>query len=471
MVFIAGMRLGAATVAILGLSLSGAHAESLRQALTAAYAHNPSISSALASVKIAAEVIALNKAATRPILGVGGSMTGTATTYSASAGGASQTLSTSPLALNYSQTLFDNHATDAKVEQARANVEAAKQSLRSTESTVLLSTVQAYMNVILYTQLVQLRGDTVQFYQSQVKASQDKQNIGEGTKIDVAEAQAALASAVASQKAAVASLQAAEASYVQYVGHKPSNLSSDFNYGNIIPGTIDRALALAASNNPQVLAARASIRAAAAGVDAAAAAFGPSVAAKGSLGPSFSTTCTSAGCSGSTPAFSGTMSLSFSLPVYAGGALGAGEREASMNKAKSELDAQAALASVTAATATAWSTLQNTTAQISSANTAVDAYQLALQGVIQERDVGQKTTLDVLNAESTLITYKESLISANASRVTAAFSLISAIGKMSPGALGLNTPVKSAAQYQRMVEDTWEEVRSFEPMPRPAWYH
>ena len=469
MVYIAGMRLGAAAVAILGLSLSSAHAESLREALTSAYAHSPSINSALASVKIASEVIALNKAGTRPVLGLGGSVSDN---FGSAAGVTQHKVTAAPIGLSYTQKLFDNHATDAKVEQARANVEAAKQALRSTESTVLLNAVQAYMNVILYTQLVQLRGDTIQFYQSQVKASQDKQNIGEGTKIDVAEAQASLASAVASQKAAIASLQAAEASYVQYVGHKPRNLSSDFNYGTLIPGSVDRAIAVATSNNPSILAAKAAVRAAAAGVDEAAAAFGPSVSASGQVGPSFSTVCTSgSGCTGGTPAFGGSMSLSFALPVYAGGALGASQREATMNQAKSEFDTQAATAAVVSAAATAWSTLQNASAQISSANTAVDAYQLAMQGVIQERDVGQKTTLDVLTAESTLITYKESLITANASRVTAAFSLISAMGKMSPDALRLNTPVKSATRYVQMVEDTWEELRAFEPLPRPAWHN
>ena len=89
--------------------------------------------------------------------------------------------------------------------------------------------------------------------------------------------------------------------------------------------------------------------------------------------------------------------------------------------------------------------------------------------MIQERDVGQKTTLDVLNAESTLITYKETLITANASRVTAAFTLISAIGRMSPKDLGLNAAPKSAQHYVQAVEDTWQEARTLEPLPRPAW--
>jgi outer membrane protein len=464
MSYIRALRLGAAAVAILGFSLSEAHAETLKQALSAAYAHNPSINAALTSVKIASEAIALAKAKTRPVLGLGGNLQDQ---FAFEGGGFGHQASTT-VGLNYSQTLYDNHATDANVEQARANVEASKQALRATESTVMLSAVQAYMNVILYTQLVQLRTDTVQFFQSQVKAAQDKQNIGEGTKIDVAEAQASLASAVAQQQAATASLQTAQAAYVHYIGHKPHNLSSDFNYGNVMPASIDRAVALAAANNPQVLAAKAAIRAASAAADAAAAASGPTVSATGQVGPSLSTTCAPS-CTGATPSFGGLMKLSFSLPVYGGGAIGAQQRQADLGKLKSDLDAQSALATATDTAVSAWTALQNTAAQITSANAAVSAFQLALDGVIQERDVGQKTTLDVLNAESTLITYKESLITANASRVTAAFTLIAAIGRMSPKDLALNAAPKSATRYTQMVEDTWEDVRTLEPLPRPAW--
>ena len=120
---------------------------------------------------------------------------------------------------------------------------------------------------------------------------------------------------------------------------------------------------------------------------------------------------------------------------------------------------------------TAWSTLQNAAAQIESANTAVQAGDLALQGVIQERDVGQKTTLDVLNQEATLETSKEALISANANKVIAAFTLIAQEGRLTAADLRLGTPTKSARAYIEEVEDTWEEVRSFAPMPRPTWRH
>jgi len=447
-------RVGATAVALLGVSVSGASAESLKQALTAAYAHNPAITSALMSVKIAAENIALQKAATRPILGA---TTSIGDTFGESQGIGANVQSAS-VGLGYSQTLYDNHKTDANVEAALAQVAVANENLRSAEATVLLNAVQAYMNVILNTQLVKLRTDSVTFYQSQVKASQDRQNIGEGTKIDVAQAQASLASGVASQKAAMAALQSAQASYVQWVGHKPSNLSSDFNYGTLIPSTVDRAIALSNSYNPSILAAKAAIRAAQAGVDAANSSFGPSVGLTGALGPSFSSAPSSVGDS---MQFGGSVKLSLSVPIYSGGALGAATRQAGNSAIKSQLDAQSALLSVNDQVVTAWSSLQNAAAQIESANAGVQAGQLALQGVIQERDVGQKTTLDVLNQEATLETSQEALVSANASKVIAAFTLIAATGRMAPADLRLATSAKSAEAYTSKVEDTWEEVRSF----------
>jgi outer membrane protein len=480
MFFSSSLRLSALTIALAGLSASAAQAESLRAALTAAYAHNPTITSSLTAVKAAAENIAIKRASTLPVIGANGSLSDSFASnpfLGGTGGGITQQPSAS-VGLGYSQTLFDNHKTDAQVEQARAQVEVAQQTLRGTEASVLSSVVDAYMNVILNTQMVQLRTDTVTFYQSQVKAAQDRQNIGEGTKIDVAQAQAALANAVAQQKASQALLQTAQASYLHWVGHRPQNLSSDFNFGTLIPPSVDRALALAGALNPSILAAKASIRAAQAGTDAAIAAFGPTVGLSGSVGPTFTGSFGSplgatSGGSGGSATLAGKIGLSLSVPIYAGGAMGAAQRAANLGEIKSGLDAQAALDLVNEQVVTAWSTLQNATAQIESAKSAVDAGELALQGVIQERDVGQKTTLDVLNQEATLTTSKEALISASANKVIAAFALIATTGRMSPHDLGLNTPTKSASAYTAQVEDTYEELHAIEPtpLPRPAWRH
>lgn len=445
------LRMGAVAAAVFGLSVTGVSAESLKAALTAAYANNPNITSALLSVNSAAESVALSKAGKLPNIGFSAS----ATESAGVAGGQAAVTSKYDLGLNYQQTLFDNLKTDADIEQARALSEEATYALQNEEQNVLLSAVTAYMNVILNTQLVSLRQDTVNFYKSQVKASNDRLNIGEGTKIDVSQAQASLAAAVASYKAAIAGVESSKASYVRWVGHQPHNLSGNYDFGSLIPATVARAIALAERLHPAILAAKAGIRAAQAGSDSANAAFGPTVTLTGTL-------C-GLDCGQGTsrvPALAGSVGLSLTVPIYSGGALGAGARKANIAQIKSSVDAEAARQQVDEAVVTAWSGLQNAIAQITSARSGVQANQLALNGVIQERDVGQQTTLDVLNAESTLTSSKEALVTATSQRVIAAFTLIAATGRLSAQALGLRTPPKSGQAYASKVEDVWGELRT-----------
>jgi outer membrane protein len=110
----------------------------------------------------------------------------------------------------------------------------------------------------------------------------------------------------------------------------------------------------------------------------------------------------------------------------------------------------------------AWTSLQNATAQIESAQSAVESGQLVLDGIIQERDVGQRTTLDVLNAQAELTQAREGQIQASAGRIIASFALIAATGGLNALNLGLNVEIKSAAGYVATVEDIWQELRAIE---------
>jgi outer membrane protein len=449
------IRVVRASALVLALAAfpAAAHAESLKEALTAAYKYNPNISSALTSVKIAAESIALRQAGLRPTIGAALSASDS---FAATGGHVAVSDPTLQLGLSYSQTLFDNGKTDATISQAQALTEVATQGLRNEEQNVLLSVVNAYMSVIRDTQLVQLRSDNVKFYQTQVTSAQDRLRLGEGTKIDVSQAQASLASGVASYKAAIASLQTSQASFARWVGHKARNLSGSYDYGSLIAPSIEAATAQADARHPAILSAKAAIRAAQSGVDAAESAFGPSLALVGNL---CGLGCFGGGIPG-TGGISGSVKLTLTIPIYAGGALGASVRQANLSQIKSDLDAQATRDQVHEALITAWATLQNATAQITSAQSALDANNLALQGVIQERDVGQATTLDVLNAQAQVTTAREALISANSTKVIAAFSLIASEGRLSPRDLALNVQVKTGAAYIEKVQDTWGELRT-----------
>lgn len=448
MVFFRSVRAGALAFVMCSVPAM-AHAETLREALTSAYLNNPTILSALLNVKATAENIALAKSAQRPTIGASASVT---QSYVA---GLPLPSPSATLGASVNQNLFDNFKSDADIEAARALTEASRYALQNTEQNILLAVVQAYMNVIMNQQLAALRSENVKFYQAQVDSANDRLKIGEGTKIDVSQAQARLAQGTAAYQSAISALQTAQATYERYVGHKPKGLSSSYSLGKLMPSSIDGAVNRAVADNPAILSAKAAIRAAQANSDSANAAFGPTLDMVSSLGATI-------GGSSATPAPAGSVKFSLTIPIYGGGAFGANIRKANINQVKSEVDALAARDQVKEATISAWSTLQNAVAQIQSANTAVSAGDLSLQGTIQERDVGQSTTLDVLNAQSELESVKEGLIQASASRVIASFALVAATGHLTAADLGLNVAIKTGEDYIAKVEDVWAELRALD---------
>lgn len=456
--YLGALRAGALAVALVGLMSSTAYAESLRSALESAYRNNPDIMSALLSVKSSAENIALAKSGKLPTIGASASIGGS---WSLPQGGDFNTSYSSSVGVSYNQTLFDNYKTEADIEQARAGTQVAKYALRNAEQNVLLSVVQAYFAVIRDTQLVQSRADNMAFFDAQVSSSEDRLRLGEGTRIEVSQAKARQAAAVSSYRAAIASLQTSQASYERWVGKKPTNLTSDFNFGTMLPTSIDSAVASAEERHPALLSARAAIRVSQAGSDAAAASFGPTLGLV--AGIEASNGWTSGGQNpGSSGSIGGSTRLSLSVPIYSGGALSASLRKANIEQIKSEVDALSARDQIREAVISSWSTLQNATAQIESANASVESSQLVVDGTIQERDVGQKTTLDVLNAQAELTSAREALITARATRMIAAFSLLSASGQLNPERLGLNVAVHSADGYIATVEDVWAELRAID---------
>lgn len=439
----------AALAATLSLASLSAHAETLREALASAYTTNPAIASALLSVKASAEDIAIRRSGKLPTIGAS-----IDATHSWSVtGGAATSSQTMQLGLSYRQTLFDSLQTDAQIEQARALTVAAMQALRNSEQNVLLSAATAYANVIRDTQLVVLRQENVAFFQAQVQSARDRENIGEGTRVDVAQAESGLAQAIASYQNAIASLQTTQASYRRWIGHDPRNLQLDFSFSSMLPRTLDQAIISAESNHPAILSAQAQIRAAQSGSDAARSAFGPTLDLIGSI---CGVNCFGAGSTGA----SGSIRLTLSIPIYSGGALGAGLRQANIRQIQSEIDALDARDQVRESVISSWAGLNNADAQIQSATSSENSSQLALNGVIEERNVGQSTTLDVLNARANLTSSREVLISARTSKMVASFSLLAATGQLSAQYLGLPVQLQSAQGYVQSVEDVWADLRS-----------
>lgn len=439
----------AGLAAVLSLVSFAVQAESLESALASAYVNNPQIASALLSVKASAEDIALRKAGKLPTIGLNAS---TSYTWSVAAG-TTKSSSTSSVNLTYQHRLFDNFVTDAQIEQARAYSDVATQSLRNAEQNVLLSTANAYVGVVRDTRLLQLRAENVGFLQAQVKSSKDRLDVGEGTKTDVSQAEARLAQAVAAYKSAANNLRTSQATFARWVGHAPQNLSLDYDMSKLLPASLESAIDLADRNHPAILTAKAMIRAAQSGSEAARAAFGPTFDLIGSI---CGYECGAPGTQGA----SGSIRLTLSIPLYKGGAMGATARKANLEQIKSEVDALNTRDQVRESVISSWSGVQNSTAQMTSTAATVAASRAVLNGVIEERNVGQRTTLDVLNSQSELIGAQEGRIIAETSQISAAFALASAVGRLSAQELRLPVALTSAEGYREKVEDIWQDLRA-----------
>ena len=432
------------------MGVSSAPAESLTSALASAYTNNPEILAANFAAKAAAEGIVGSKAGIMPTIGLGGGVDYSATRTSR---GSNET-ATANIGLSYKQTIFDSGRTEAKIEASRADAEAAIESARSTEQSVLLNAAQAYVDVVVNSRIVALRQETVDYLRAQVQAATDRMNVGEGTQTAVSQAQAQLAQSLADQQSAMADLAVSEANYIRHVGHPPRDLTFNFPFEAKLPTSLEAAMALAEANHPGLKAAQAQVRSAKAKAEAAQSEFGPTASLSGQVGANNDF------ISGSGINTSASIGVSFSVPLYAGGAIGAGARAANLSQIRAEMTAQSTHDMINASITQTWSALRTSAATIAAVKAAETATQRVLDAVSEEFGVGQKTQLDVLNARSDLTTVQINMVRAESGRFIAALSLLAAVGKMSAIDLGLPVEVRTPDAYRAKVEDIWQELRA-----------
>jgi outer membrane protein len=444
-------RIGAIALGI-GLFPAVASAESLTEAMAYAYSNNPSLASSFLSVRAAEQGIRSAAGARLPTIGADATVG-----YSWTDSPMGRTGATDSLGLSYNQTLFDNSKTDAAVLAAEASYEAAVQGARNVEQNVLLSVAQAYVNVVTNGRVVQIRQENIGFVGAQLQSARDRLELGEGTQLDIAQAQASLAQAEAAYQGAINNLRQAEANYLRWVGREPRSLSSSYAYGNLLPGSLDAAIATATTNHPALLASSAQIRAAQHRYDETVAGFGPTVSLTGQAGMS--------GFVNNSVTSSASVSLRLSVPIFVP-TRDPSIEQANIGQIQSQVDGLATRDQIVEAVRQGWSGIQATTAQIESATAAVAASRLALQAVVDQNEVGQATTLDVLNSRANLLNAEEALASAQAQRIIASYSLIAATGNLSAASLGLPVQLRGAdGQVVQAVKvpaapaDAWGNLR------------
>jgi outer membrane protein len=345
------------------------------------------------------------------------------------------------------QYIYRGGRTTSTTHEAVNSVYAERARLIAEEETVFSDTVNAYVTLVEDIQLLALDRANEQVLGDELRAISDRFRVGELTRTDVAQAQAALAAAIATRQTAEGTLQTARATFVRQVGVMPPNDLADPQPLKLPVKSEIEASDLSAQNNPTVIAAlfnQAQLRDA---VDVAFSALAPNLSVQGSAlntnGASLARNNT----------YGGQVLLNFTVPIYQGGAEYAAIRQARQNYLQAVRQTEDARRAAREQAVQAWDTLVAARASIASSRIAVRASQIALEGVEREALVGSATTQDVLIQQQNLLSAQITLVQNITSVVTASYGVISAIGRLTAKDLGLNVPLYDETAYYNAVRD------------------
>lgn len=445
-------KLAVAFVAVWwGASVVAAHSETISGALAKAYETNSQINSARAGVRISDEGVALAKSGYRPSVTATGD--GAYTSFS------NYNLATGQFGVAISQTIFNGFQTRNNVRSARSQVLAQRDALRNTVQNILFNAAAAYMDVIRDRRIAELRQRNLAFLTEQVRATQARLDVGEGTRTDVSQAEAARSNAIALLNAAKAQVVSSEAVYRQVVGSAPGKLTIASPLKNLLPGSLNKAFGTARANHPAIAAARHAADAASWDVKVQEGRLLPSITAEAGVNRNW--VDASGQFLGQIGQFdSASIGARLNIPIYQGGAVSAQVRQSKETLGQAEINIDTARTDVRAAVASAWAQYESAAASVEANREGVRAAQLALNGIIEERNVGQRTTLDVLLTQADLIAAQIALASAERNAVVSTYAVLSAIGELSPSRLGLHVAQYDPDEHLKAVEDKWFGLRT-----------
>src|SRR5262245_3485878 len=355
------------------------------------------------------------------------------------------------------QTLFNGFQTGNRTRQAEAQVLAVREVLRTTDQNVLLSAATAYMNLLQTAAILELQRSNVNVLEATLRQTRDRFTAGEVTRTDVAQSESSLAAGRSQLLLAESNYVTAKAQYRQVIGvEPPAQLSPATPVDRFSPRTLAGALARARTENPAITSAAYNVDAAVLQVKIAEGALYPTLTVQGSVNKQFG----SAQNLNTLQSFQALIGGTLSVPIYQGGQEYATIRQAKEVLGQRRLDLDTARDQVQANVTQAWGQLEAAKAQIEATTAQVNAAEIALNGVREEARVGQRTTLDVLNQQQTLVNARVALVTAQRDRVVASYSVLSAVGSLSPQVLGLKVQAYDPVTHYHQIRDSWVGVRT-----------
>ena len=456
-----------AAAAVLLMAYMGplpALADTIEAALVRAYQNNPQLNAQRAQVRSTDENVPQALSGYRPKVALTASAGYQYTDAQSTAGGDANTLVRTPpinganaprsAGLTVTQTLFNGQQTANKTRAAESQVSGAREALRFLEESVLLSAATIYMDYLRDSAIVEVQKSNVRVLEQTLKQTRDRFNVGEVTRTDVAQSEAQLAAGNTQLLAAQATLTTTRANFRRIIGNEPQALAPGSPVDRFLPGTLPGAVELSLIENPNVTAAMFGIDVNYLQVKVNEGALLPTVSLQASVQQSYEQTMQVY------RSFGASAVAQITAPIYQGGAEYSLIRQSKENLAQQRLVLEQTRDQTRANTVTAWGQLVAGKAQVASAQAQVTASEIALNGVREEAKAGQRTTLDVLNAQQALVNARVALVTAQHDRVVASYAVLSAVGRLSPQVMNLPTTVYDPSVHYQQVRDSWIGVRT-----------
>jgi outer membrane protein len=425
-----------------------ARAETLADAMAAAYEHSGLLEQNRALLRAADENVAQALSALRPIVSWSANLArdfgvaANAASGFALVGSASTSAS---INLSAQMLIYDGGQSAIGVEIAKESVLATREGLTALEQQVLLRAARAFLAVRQASEVVALRQSNTRVITQELRAAKDRFEVGEVTRTDVSLAEARLAAANANLAAAQGDLAQAQLEYLAAVGHKPGRLTASGGLRGL-PRSLDAASQTALRQHPAMNQARREATVSDLRVRLADAALNPTVSITGGLS-------LSENLGNSARSRGGSIGLTGQQTIYAGGRLSSLQRQAMQNRDASRANLHVVSHQIRQDVGNALAILQVAQASIQASQQQVNAAQVAFRGVREEATLGARTTLDVLNAEQELLDARASLIAAQVDELAAGYTLLAAMGELTAQKLRLKVRIYDPAGYYNMVKD------------------
>lgn len=441
--FVAGMIAG---LLVLGAP-AAALADTLADALAGAYNNSGLLEQNRALLRAADEDVGVALSALRPIIGWSADVTySNGDARSSQTGGLARSTedSSGSLALTANILLYDGGRSRMGVDIAKESVLATRQALIGVEQNILLQAVQAFMDVRSNTEIVALRRNNVRVITQELRAAQDRFEVGEVTRTDVALAEARLAGANALLAQAEGDLAEARAFYRFAVGRDATALAAPPALP-ARPASVAAAQAVAMRGHPDILRAQHEVTVSDLRVLIAKSSAIPQVQLQSRYG-------ITEDLRGSDYNRGGSIGIGVTGPIYQGGRNSALERQA-INLGTA---ARSALFETTQRIAqnvsTAFARVDVARAAIEASDRQIRAARTAFEGVREEATLGARTTLDVLNAEQELLDAQANRITAVSNQYVAAYGLLSSMGQLTAQNLRLQVQIYDPGSYYNQVQ-------------------